>query len=112
MAAFLSVAAVGGPAAATSVAFTNFRAAWVSTTAYGAGAVVTYNGASYFCLVGNTNVNPSSSATDWAILVAPGTLVDANGNTRKAKVRSVSTQQGKTTPPLGLERFIPTRPAA
>ena len=66
-------AAVNTPApAATSIAITNYRAAWVSTAAYATGAVVTYNGASYICLMKNTGVAPSSNAGDWAILDAPG----------------------------------------
>jgi Collagen triple helix repeat (20 copies) len=96
----LSAAIPALVAAATTIAFTNFRAAWVSTTAYGAGAVVTYNGASYFCLVGNTGIKPTgapTSATDWAILDAPGTLVDANGNTAEGQnALSINTGQQNT----------------
>jgi hypothetical protein len=74
--AILFFAALGavlpeGLHAATSVAITNFRGAWVSTASYSAGAVVTYNGASYICIVKNTNVQPTN-ATDWSILDAPG----------------------------------------
>ena len=78
--AFLAIVAVSSATAATSIAITNFRGAWLSTPSYGAGAVVTYNGASYICLVGNTNVIPSSNTTDWAILDAPG-LPGATGAT-------------------------------
>ena len=59
--------------AATNVAITNFRAAWSASVSYGAGAVITYNGASYISLVGgNVGVVPTSSTTNWAILDAPG----------------------------------------
>src|SRR6266513_1449101 len=58
-----------------------FYGPWVSTTSYKPGYVVTYNGASYLCLVANGGVTPSSNTTDWAILDAPGTLVDARGDT-------------------------------
>src|SRR5262245_21604374 len=61
-----------------------FYGVWSSTTSYHPGYVVIYNGASYVCLVTNSNVTPtgnSTSATDWAILDAPGTLVDASRNT-------------------------------
>src|SRR5438105_1915669 len=57
-----------------------FYGPWASTTSYKPGYVVTYFGASYLCLVANSNVTPSSNTTDWAILDAPGTLVDATGN--------------------------------
>jgi hypothetical protein len=76
-----SISVVSEPATAAAVAFTNFRGAWVPTTSYGAGAVVTYNGASYFSLVANTGIKPSSNSVDWAILDAPGTLADVFGNT-------------------------------
>lgn len=66
-------AAVSAPALAkTDVAITNYRGSWSSTDTYGAGAVVTYNGASYVCLVKNTGTTPNSSNTDWAILADPG----------------------------------------
>jgi hypothetical protein len=58
--------------AATIVSITNYRGAWVSTGLYGAGAVVTFNGASYICLVANTGVAPNTNTGDWAILDAPG----------------------------------------
>jgi len=62
-----------GAAYAMNVEITNFRGAWVPTAAYGAGAVITYNGASYISLAGN-NVNhvPGASPASWAILDAPG----------------------------------------
>ena len=72
IAAFLNVL-TSAPAAATTIAITNYRAAWTSTATYGAGAVVTYNGASYISLVGgNVGVAPNTSTTNWAILDAPG----------------------------------------
>src|SRR2546430_14124445 len=57
-----------------------FYGGWSSSTSYKPGYVVTYNGASYLCLVANSGVTPPSEATDWTILDAPGTLVDANGD--------------------------------
>src|SRR5437016_5407071 len=72
IAALLLNAAVVEPASAVNVNITNFRGAWVSTASYGAGVVVTYNGASYICLVGNKGVAPNTNTTDWAILDAPG----------------------------------------
>ena len=65
--------AVSAPAfAKTDVAITNYRGPWSSTDTYGAGAVVTYNGASYVCLVKNRGTTPNSSNTDWAIFADPG----------------------------------------
>jgi hypothetical protein len=71
-AALLFAAAAGESARAVSVSITNFRGPWASTTTYGAGAVVTYNGASYIALLRSTNVIPGSSTTDWSVLDAPG----------------------------------------
>lgn len=68
---FLS-AAMTPPVAATTIPITNYRGAWLSTATYGAGAVVTFGGASYICLVGNSGVEPGTSTADWAILDAPG----------------------------------------
>lgn len=39
--------------------------AWSSATAYNIGNRVNYNGRDYECLVGNTNVVPSSDSTKW-----------------------------------------------
>ena len=64
---------VTAPAGATNVPITNFRAVWDKTLSYGAGAVVTYSGASYISLVsGNLNVAPNTNTAKWAILDAPG----------------------------------------
>jgi hypothetical protein len=70
--AFLTVIVSAPATAATSVAFTNFRGAWVSSGTYNPGAVVTFNGASYICLVRNTNVQPNTPTGDWTIMDAPG----------------------------------------
>jgi hypothetical protein len=65
--------ALGLPAqAATNIAFKDFQGAWSATTSYAAGAVVTYNNASYFALTSSLGATPSSNKTDWAILDAPG----------------------------------------
>jgi hypothetical protein len=64
--------AVSTPVAADSVEFNDFRGAWVSTAPYGRGTVVTFNGASYICLVGNTGVAPNTNTGVWAIMDAPG----------------------------------------
>ena len=58
-----------------------FYGPWSSSTSYKPGYVVTYFGASYLCLVANSGIKPPSNTTDWAILDAPGTLVDASGDT-------------------------------
>ncbi len=73
MAALISTALPLGGFAATAIPITNFRAAWPSTSTYGAGAVITYNGASYISLVGrDIGIPPDSNTTNWAILDAPG----------------------------------------
>lgn len=65
--------ALGLPAlAATNIAFKNFQGAWSATTSYTAGAVVTYDNASYFALASSVGATPSSHPTDWSILDAPG----------------------------------------
>jgi len=58
--------------AATNVAIKDFQGAWSSTTAYTAGAVVTYNNASYIALVSSTAVTPGTNASKWDLLDAPG----------------------------------------
>jgi hypothetical protein len=58
--------------AATNVAIKDFQGAWVSTTSYTAGAVVTFDKASYIALAANKSASPASNPTDWAILDAPG----------------------------------------
>jgi hypothetical protein len=70
--AIISTTITAAAVAATSVAITNYRGAWVSTASYIAGAVVTFNGASYICLVRNTNVQPNTNTGDWSIMDAPG----------------------------------------
>jgi hypothetical protein len=59
-------------AIALSVAVTNFRGPWVSTANYQPGAIVTFSGASYICLVAASGVLPTSSSTSWSILDPPG----------------------------------------
>jgi hypothetical protein len=91
--------------AATSVSITNFRGAWVSTASYVAGAVVTFNGASYLCLVRNTNVQPNTNTGDWAILDAPGATGPAGsaGATGPAGPTGAAGAQGPSGPvgPIG-----------
>src|SRR6266513_1179289 len=58
-----------------------FYGPWSSSTSYKPGYVVTYFGATYLCLVANSGIKQPSNTTDWAILDAPGTLVDASGDT-------------------------------
>ena len=60
------------PAQATNVAIKNFQGVWSSATTYTAGAVVTFNNASYIALVGSHGAKPSTAPADWAILDAPG----------------------------------------
>jgi hypothetical protein len=64
--------AVTSPAHATSVAIKNFQGVWSSATAYTAGAVVTFNNASYIALVGSQGASPAANPGAWAILDAPG----------------------------------------
>jgi hypothetical protein len=65
-------ATMSSPAdAAISIAVTNFRGVWDPTVAYGAGAIVTYNGQSYIAIVKNNNVVPTQTDA-WAMLDAAG----------------------------------------
>lgn len=78
IAAFYGLGFIGAAAAEPSdradrgVAIRNFYSAWVSTETYREGSVVTYKGASYICLVRNTDVAPNKNTRDWTILAAPG----------------------------------------
>jgi hypothetical protein len=58
--------------AATNVAITNFQGAWVASATYSPGAVVTYSGASYICLVQNTHAAPTTHPHEWVIMDAAG----------------------------------------
>jgi hypothetical protein len=58
--------------AATNVTIKSFEGAWSASTSYTAGVVVTYKNASYIALVASLGAAPTSNATDWSILDAPG----------------------------------------
>jgi hypothetical protein len=94
---FVSAAVNTQAPAATSIAITNFRAAWASSAAYAAGAVVTYNGASYICLLKNSGVAPSTNSSDWAILDAPG-ATGATGSAGAAGAQGVMGPPGPAGP--------------
>lgn len=51
---------------------TSFAGAWRSTLTYRPGTVVTWQGASYLCLVKNDGVEPNTNTGDWALLDSPG----------------------------------------
>jgi len=53
--------------------------AWVSTTAYTAGALVSYNQGYYQCLQGNTNAPPPANPADWSSALTVYTLDSTNG---------------------------------
>jgi len=72
LAALLSATVSAPASAAVNVDITDFRGAWASTISYAPGAVVTYNGASYICLVGNTGLTPNTNTAHWGLLDAPG----------------------------------------
>jgi carbohydrate binding protein with CBM5/12 domain len=72
----------------------SWQGTWSSATAYTANQVVSYLGSSYLCLVGNTNVAPPTSGTDWALIAQAGTAGAAGA---AASVSIGSTYQG---PPL------------
>jgi hypothetical protein len=72
IAAFLNTILNAPAAAATNVAFANFQGAWVATTTYNPGDVVTYMGSSYICLVQNLHHFPTTNHVDWALMDPPG----------------------------------------
>ncbi len=78
----------------------HFQGAWSGTTAYAVGDVVTRNGASYFALVANTNVNPVGHPTTWAVLAAKG-ATGAAGAQGPAGVQGPAGPQG----PQGIQGF-------
>ena len=45
---------------------------WSSSTNYVANQVVEYNGSAYVCIQGNSNMAPSSNATQWTLMVSKG----------------------------------------
>jgi hypothetical protein len=59
--------------AAIDIKITDYEGAWSSSANYGAGTIVTYNGATYISLVnGNHNLAPNSSTTKWGLVDIPG----------------------------------------
>jgi hypothetical protein len=72
IAAFLNAALSAPTVAATDVAFKSFQGAWAAATTYSPGAVVTYNGASYICILQNTHFAPATHPNYWQIMDAPG----------------------------------------
>jgi Collagen triple helix repeat (20 copies) len=70
---FTAVLTAGVSTAATvNVPVTNFQGAWATTVAYTAGDVVTYQGASYICIVANAHDAPLTHPNFWKILDAAG----------------------------------------
>ncbi len=100
LAVCLAVAAPFSFAVTTGVTITTFQSAWVSTASYTPGMVVTYQGASYICLVKNTGVAPNTNAGDWAILDAPGATGPAGpqGATGPTGATGAQGPQGATGP--------------
>jgi Phage Tail Collar Domain len=74
IAIFLNAALSAPSLAATDVAFKSFQGAWAANTAYSPGAVVTYNGASYICILQNTHFAPATHPNYWQIMDAPGAM--------------------------------------
>jgi hypothetical protein len=72
LAALFSATITAPASAAVTIDITDFRGVWTSTTNYTVGVVVTYNGASYICLVANTGLAPNAYTAHWALLDAPG----------------------------------------
>ena len=68
----LAILAILTGAACVGWAQWTWQGAWSGATAYTANQVVSYLGSSYLCLVGNTNVAPPTSATDWALIAQAG----------------------------------------
>ncbi len=62
---------------------------WNSTVAYTVGQAVSYLGSSYLALVANTNVVPTSSTTDWALLAQAGATGAAGPNSVSSATISV-----------------------
>jgi hypothetical protein len=72
---------------------------------------VTYNGASYICVVGNTGVAPNTNASDWAIMDSP----DAQGRrglpARKAR-QVLKVQPDRKGPPVRSTSKTALRPSS
>jgi Phage Tail Collar Domain len=74
IAALLNAALSAPTVAATDVAFKSFQGAWAADTPYSPGAVVTYNGASYICILQNAHFAPPTHPNYWQIMDAPGAM--------------------------------------
>ena len=68
----VAIATLGiNTAAAVDVPVTDFQGAWVASTTYVPGAIVTYQGASYISIVQSTHIAPVRTAY-WKIIDAAG----------------------------------------
>ena len=47
---------------------------WSSSTSYVVNQVVQYNGSAYVCIQGNSDMAPSSNATQWTLMVSKGDI--------------------------------------
>jgi len=64
---------IPGTAGAVGPAGLTWRSTWVSGTSYIANDAVSYNGASWFCILATSGTtNPSADATHWALLASQG----------------------------------------
>jgi len=58
--------------AGVNIPITDFQGAWVATTSYTAGVVVTYAGSSYIALIASIGAKPTTNTAEWGLLDAHG----------------------------------------
>lgn len=79
-----------------------YQGAWVSTTIYAKGQIVTFGTSAYMSLAdGNINQEPDTSPTKWGLLSSSGTFVPAPGTLGNAPVSNGSGEYVSTPVVLG-----------
>ena len=70
---------------------------WSSSTSYVVNQVVQYNGSAYVCILGNSNMSPSSNTSQWTLMVSKGDI-GTTGATGSAGDAGVTGPAGSTGP--------------
>ena len=98
---------------ANSAAVGNHRTVWIPTDAYRVGAVVTYNGADYICVINSTGVPPNANNRQWKALSPAAAAPPIAARSSDSLITSVQAAKNEIISELHairqlLERGIPT----
>ena len=78
----------------------SWQGTWVSARLYEVNDTVSYEGASYFCITGNSGTTPPDQSADFALLAAQGAdgAPGANGVDGSAGIQGIKGDQGEVGP--------------